>query len=92
MSYDDVVNAVDCSDEGGRCSNQSASAVKFLGETKQPTISSLFMIPSQIQDGSAPRIMAHILSHSFPVLLDSGAEVSVPVSYTHLTLPTNREV
>ena len=37
----------------------------------------MLMIPSPILDGSAPRVMATVRATEFPVMLDSGAEVSV---------------
>ena len=45
--------------------------------TTQSDGPSLCMIPSAIIDGSAPRIMVTVRSHEFPVMLDSGAELSV---------------
>jgi len=48
----------------------------FLPES-QSQLPLMLMIPSTILDGSAPRIMATVRSHEFPVILDSGAEVSV---------------
>ena len=35
------------------------------------------MIPTRIEDESTPRILVTILSYSFPVMMDSGAQVSV---------------
>ena len=48
----------------------------FLPAT-QPAVPSLFMVPSAILDGSAPRVVIKIRSREFPAVLDSGAEVSV---------------
>jgi len=48
----------------------------FLSRS-QLVLPSMLMIPSPIMDGSAPRVMATVRATEFPVMLDSGAEVSV---------------
>jgi len=48
----------------------------FLSSS-QKVLPQMLMIPSLILDGSAPRVMATVRATEFPVMLDSGAEVSV---------------
>ena len=37
-------------------------------------------------------LVARLAEEDIDLTVESGAEISAPVSYTHLTLPTNREV
>ena len=54
----------------------------------QFVLPSMLIIPSPILDGSAPRVMATVRATEFPVMLDSGAEVSVlPVELAEIFRP-----
>ena len=75
-SCEDVADAVDCSAFVTEFSNSAAVEVRDFGDSSPPRLSSLLMIPTRIADGSS-RILVQVLSHTFPVMLDSGAEVSV---------------
>jgi len=69
--------------------------VPFLSDVEddKPRVAT---IPSIIMDGSAPRILARIRDVNFPVMLDSGAEVSVlPLELTQsfqppIQIPANK--
>jgi len=45
--------------------------------TPTPTVSSLFTIPTTMESGDTPKILCRILGRTFPILLDTGAGVSV---------------
>jgi len=45
--------------------------------TPTPTVSSVFTIPTAMESGDTPKILCRILGCTFPILLDTGAGVSV---------------
>ena len=61
---------------------------ELLNPQHKPGIPSVYMLPSALLEGMAPRIMTSIQSIPVPLLLDSGAEVSVlPLELNKLFQP-----
>ena len=63
--------------------------------TPTPVVSSLFNIPTIMESGNIPKVLCRISGYKFPIMLDTGAQVSVPPLkmakrfHPAVTVPTN---
>ena len=59
--------------------------------TPTPALSSLFTIPTVMESGNVPQVLCMILGRTFPILLDTGAQISVlPLKMAkYFQLPVN---
>ena len=80
-SFKDIADAVICSDNTHTSTDTYSTEVKNTHapstHTPTPAVSSLLTILSPMESGNTPRILCKILGRTFPVLLDTGAQVNV---------------
>ena len=98
-SSKDVVDVVTCTETGLTLTYSDAATVKTFTESHNTNFASLFTITSTMENGTMPRVLCRILNHTFPVLLDTGAQLSIlPLKMAKhfqppITIPSNtREV
>ena len=68
------------------------SAVMLVVVTSISSLVHIYSIGYMSHDPHKPRFMAYLSLFTFAMLMLVTSDNFIPVSYTHLTLPTNREV